>query len=333
MIKKAFDANGIKFAFPTVHGGRRRVGRRGRGGAEGDSSWPARPQAGRLDCGARATMPWELRRPRPAPRHAGGAPRRSVAARAAAHATGEPPAKVQTFVDLLDDPAVRDWLQAQLDEPAADAGIRRGRMPGGPSDGGIGAADARALAPASGADRRRACRGCRRRWRRPAAARWPRSRLGLLGPAPLVAGFVGAGLVAEWLFLRGTRRLRRGVLGAPRRRSAAVCARSALRLLLALVSVVMFAAASLGAFLLFDWPPLFRAVVRPLPVRLPPAAGWASSSPACCCSRPCRSCASCRSDTDDATSGTALGGLPRGVRLRLGLRQVAPRPGRARRDV
>ena len=85
-------------------------------------------------------------------------------------------------------------------------------------------------------------------------------RLGLAALLPLVALFVGAGFLAEWLFLRGTRNLRKRVLSASEATVGSRVRKVALRLLLALISVVMFALASLGAFLIFEWPLLFRAV-------------------------------------------------------------------------
>ncbi len=76
----------------------------------------------------------------------------------------------------------------------------------------------------------------------------------------LVAVFVGAGLAAEWAFGRTTRTLRRGVLTAGEETVAARLQKLALRLVLVIGTVLVFAAASLGAFLLLELPPLLRQV-------------------------------------------------------------------------
>lgn len=76
----------------------------------------------------------------------------------------------------------------------------------------------------------------------------------------LVAVFVGAGLAAEWVFSRMTRPLRRGVLAAGEETVKARLQKLSLRLVLVLGTVLVFAAASLGAFLLLELPPLLRQV-------------------------------------------------------------------------
>ncbi len=76
----------------------------------------------------------------------------------------------------------------------------------------------------------------------------------------LVAVFVGAGLVAEWVFSRLTRPLRRSVLTAGEETIKARLQKLALRLALVLGTVLVFAAASLGAFLLLELPPLLRQI-------------------------------------------------------------------------
>lgn len=76
----------------------------------------------------------------------------------------------------------------------------------------------------------------------------------------LVAIFVGAGLVAEWVFSRVTRPMRRSVLTAGEETIKARLQKLALRLALVLGTVLAFAAASLGAFLLLELPPLLRQV-------------------------------------------------------------------------
>ena len=177
----------------------------------------------------------------------------------------EPPEQVKTFVDLLGDPAVQSWLRTQIDHP----------QPAGPAE--AEPATQSNLETSEIEEFGAAAIEHFREHRKTLAEGLPRAPaeigaalgrladevggLGVLGLAPLVAFFVGAGLVAEWLFLRSTRTLRKRVLVASEATVGSRVRKAALRLLLALVSVVVFALASLGAFLAFDWPPLFRAVV------------------------------------------------------------------------
>jgi moderate conductance mechanosensitive channel len=76
----------------------------------------------------------------------------------------------------------------------------------------------------------------------------------------LVAVFVAAGFAAEWLFVRTTRTIRRRVLTADETTVRERLQKAALRLGLVLGAVLVFAAASLGIFLLVDLPPLVREV-------------------------------------------------------------------------
>ena len=76
----------------------------------------------------------------------------------------------------------------------------------------------------------------------------------------LVLVFVAAGFAAEWLFVRATRTIRRRVLTADETTVRERLQKAALRLGLVLGAVLVFAAASLGIFLLIDLPPLVREV-------------------------------------------------------------------------
>jgi small-conductance mechanosensitive channel len=86
----------------------------------------------------------------------------------------------------------------------------------------------------------------------------PPARL-LLSLAELAAILV-LGWLAERLFLRAVRRLRRRVLDASEATVAARVAKVGLRLVLAALSVLVFAAVAFGGFLAFDWPPLLQSV-------------------------------------------------------------------------
>jgi moderate conductance mechanosensitive channel len=76
----------------------------------------------------------------------------------------------------------------------------------------------------------------------------------------LVAVFVAAGFAAEWLFVRATRTIRRRVLTADETTVRERLQKAAMRLGLVLGAVLVFAAASLGIFLLIHLPPLVREV-------------------------------------------------------------------------
>ena len=177
----------------------------------------------------------------------------------------EPPPQVKTFVDLLGDPAVQGWLRTQIDHPqpadAADA-----TPPTGAELEATGIEEFGTAAIEHFREHRKTLAEGLPRVPAELGAALGRlaeevGGLGIVALAPLVAFFVGAGLVAEWLFLRSTRSLRKRLLVASEATVGSRVRKAALRLLLALVSVVAFAAASLGVFLAFDWPPLFRAVV------------------------------------------------------------------------
>jgi len=76
----------------------------------------------------------------------------------------------------------------------------------------------------------------------------------------LVLAFVAAGFAAEWLFVRTTRTIRRRVLTADETTVKERLQKAAMRLGLVLGAVIVFAAASLGIFLMIDLPPLVREV-------------------------------------------------------------------------
>ncbi|MFO1068202.1 MAG: mechanosensitive ion channel family protein [Geminicoccaceae bacterium] len=83
---------------------------------------------------------------------------------------------------------------------------------------------------------------------------------GVLELVLLMAGFIGLGLVLEWLYVRQLSASATRLVGVPRtpgqRGRAAL-----LRLLFGLGRVLAFTLGSVGAFLLFSWPPFLRQVV------------------------------------------------------------------------
>ncbi len=90
---------------------------------------------------------------------------------------------------------------------------------------------------------------------------------GEASPARLLLSFLllgcvlALGWVAEWLFLRAVRRLRRRVLDASEATVAARVAKVGLRLVLAALSVLVFAAVTCGGLLAVDWPPRLELVL------------------------------------------------------------------------
>jgi moderate conductance mechanosensitive channel len=155
-----------------------------------------------------------------------------------------PPEKAQRFLDLLNDPEVKAWLEAKApaaEEPAgslADSvatweALVRDRI------GGVIAAIPRIPAELSNAAD-------------VAAREVNGGRPGLA--IGIVAVLLVVGFGAEWLVRRGLARARNGD-GAP----SAVRAGSAES-----VALVTFALASAGSFLAFDWPPLLRKIVLSL---------------------------------------------------------------------
>jgi small-conductance mechanosensitive channel len=173
----------------------------------------------------------------------------------------EPPAQVKAFVELLDDPGVRAWLRQQLADAPEPAPVDVA-SPAAEPDAAVRAIERlrehrqviAAALPTLARDLGQAF----------GRLRAEVSELGLLFLLPLVIAFVGAGYLAEYLFGRASRRLRRRVLDASERTIAERVLKLGLRLLLALSGVLVFALGSLGAFLIFDWPPLFRAVAERL---------------------------------------------------------------------
>jgi small-conductance mechanosensitive channel len=167
-----------------------------------------------------------------------------------------PPDSVRQFADLINDPAVQNWLRQQVTTPAAAAPVVSadsdtasfatatmrlrehvaGLLTGAqtfPSEAMRGAALLERDVEANGGTR----------------------------PILLVIAFVAAGLVTQWLFRWittgwGAWMVRASVLTA-RERMIVVFA----RLIWATGYVLSFGLGSIGFFLLFQWPPIVREVV------------------------------------------------------------------------
>jgi moderate conductance mechanosensitive channel len=168
-----------------------------------------------------------------------------------------PPAQVQQLLNLMQDPVVRSWAEEQQ-RPAP-----------------VPAPSEPATATASGAMTQRIA-GLQGHLAALAAAvpRLPDEfrnsghRLlaelqgrRLVAVLVLIAGFLGLGAGTEWLFGRLTTAFRRRAASHPETTVPGRLRVLAMRLGFDVLGVLIFAGGSLGAFLLFDWPPLLQQVV------------------------------------------------------------------------
>ena len=170
----------------------------------------------------------------------------------------EPPPRVRELLDLLGDPGVRDWLEAQRTARQAPA-------PAAPSE------EARIegyFATPVAAIRQHFASLAAAFPMLPADFEQARARLvadlqdrGLLEILLLLCGFVALGFGAEWLFWRVTagahERLRELDLTTVGDRLRAV----ATRLAFGIGRVTAFALGSIAPFLPFHWPPMLREIV------------------------------------------------------------------------
>ncbi|MGK9232917.1 mechanosensitive ion channel family protein [Inquilinus limosus] len=173
------------------------------------------------------------------------------------------PEKLRSLAELLQDPEVRGWLQAQVAAPAA-----------APAESGPGGA------PAMGSGMQQSMAGgieATRGFLRSliaaaptlpadvAAAWWTLTaqlmEQGLAWTVLSLAVFIGLGFGAEQLYWRLSTRFRQRLIGTQldtlRGRLRAVW----LRTVYGLGLIFVFALGSIGAFLLFDWPPLLQEIV------------------------------------------------------------------------
>jgi small-conductance mechanosensitive channel len=182
----------------------------------------------------------------------------AVAQSPAPAASDNQPPQVREFLELLDDPAVREWLQTQrtaIQAPMSAATSEKARI-----EGYFGArieaiqqhfAALAATFPMLPADFEQAA----------ATLAADLHERGLIELLLLLGGFVALGYGAEWLVWRVTAAASRRIsdlnLATVGDRLRAVAARLAFSTGL----VVAFALGSVGAFLLFHWPPLLREIV------------------------------------------------------------------------
>jgi len=168
------------------------------------------------------------------------------------------PPQVRELLDLLADPAVRDWLDkqraAQAAAPTAPAG------PETTTSGDIASRVAKirehlqalaAALPTVPAEFERAG----------IILSLEFEETGLGGVLLLIVTFVALGFGVEWLFRRVTRGLQSWIVHVPLDTVGERLRAVAIRLAFGLGLVASFAFGSVGAFLVFDWPPLLREIV------------------------------------------------------------------------
>ncbi len=172
----------------------------------------------------------------------------------AADAAAPPPEQVRELVKLLDDPAVKAWLQDRQTTPAPAPNVesRLSRViTARISAVGDHLSGLVANVTQLPVELQRAG----------SILRSDFGERGIIEIVLLLAVFIALGFVAEWLFRRATQGLRERSAARPldtvRDRLRAV----AVRLTLALGNVLAFAAGSVAAFLMLRWPLLLKEVV------------------------------------------------------------------------
>jgi len=177
------------------------------------------------------------------------------------------PEKVDQLIQLLADPAVKDWLAKQVQPPAPARTQPVEAQPAAPTqpEGGM-----ERTMVSSGLDRFKA------HVERIALAfpdlpnQFARTKniamqefsdRGLFGVFLLFAAFIAAGLGLMRLVYRLTRRFRLWLISLPRDTPQGRAKKVGSRILYSMMLVVAFAVGSAGAFMLFEWPPLLREIV------------------------------------------------------------------------
>ena len=182
---------------------------------------------------------------------------------AAQNAATAAPAQVQELMRLLNDPVVRDWIAAQHPaDPAtapAETGTTMNSMamnPGGFIDQGLGEIRNHLVALTDVVPRL------------PDELASARARLmveledqGLWRILLLIGAFLGSGLVAERLLRLASSGIQRWIIGISLDTVGDRLRAAGIRLSFAIAMVLAFGIGSVGAFLLFEWPPFLREIV------------------------------------------------------------------------
>jgi small-conductance mechanosensitive channel len=182
----------------------------------------------------------------------------------AGHVPAQPaepsPEQLRTLADLLRDPEVQAWLQAQAEgRPAADASAASGPSQDSAQEMMVGRLDAmRAFLRQRAAAAPLLPDELGQAWTTLSAESQDR---GLFGVVVLLAVFAALGFGVEWLFWWATTGIRTRLIASrfetrgDRLRAVGRRATYGLGVLLA------FAVGSVAAFLLFEWPPLLKQIV------------------------------------------------------------------------
>jgi small-conductance mechanosensitive channel len=165
---------------------------------------------------------------------------------------------VQQLLNLLQDPAVRGWIEQRPAIPAS--------APVAPPEPEVTASEMMAARTASLREHLAGLAAAAPRL--PGEFRDAANRLlvelegrRLAGVLILVLGFVVLGTGTEWLFRMATARPRQRIVAMPMDTIPERLRAIGLRLALGLSGVTIYGLGSIGAFLAFDWPPLLRRVV------------------------------------------------------------------------
>jgi small-conductance mechanosensitive channel len=167
-----------------------------------------------------------------------------------------PPVKVEQLIEILSDPDVRAWLDAQAAAPVPEAGAA-----GDSAEGGL-VSRRLAMIRAHGQQVAQAFPALPAQFAR---ARdilvYEFAEQGLLGILALILGFIAAG----WGFDQFLRSRMRGYIAwmksIPTTNPMGRLKGLAARILFASLMIAAFVIGSAGMFLLFDWPPLLREIV------------------------------------------------------------------------
>lgn len=172
-----------------------------------------------------------------------------------------PPPQVQQLLNLLQDPAVRNWIDQQQ-QPAATPTLAGAP----PTSSEMTASEMMAARTASLRDHLASLAAAAPRL--PSEFRSAADRLlaelrgrRLVGVLILVLGFVALGVGTEWVFRKVTAHPQQRVVALPMESVSERVRAIGLRLAFGLSEVAIFGLGSIGAFLAFDWPPLLRQVV------------------------------------------------------------------------
>ncbi|RDI57244.1 mechanosensitive ion channel family protein [Microvirga subterranea] len=183
-----------------------------------------------------------------------GAPSRVWAQ--AAPAPAPPPPQVQELLKLLDDPSVREWMERQRQRSEAVAEASEQVTASEQLSTRVQETRARLAALVAAVPR------MPEEFRRAAGllSQELRSRP-ILDVVLLVLGFLVLGAGMEWLFGRASASARARIVDRPVETAKARARTIALLFALGLAGVTIFGLGSIGAFLVFDWPPLLRRIV------------------------------------------------------------------------